>query len=182
MAFCCSSGHLFEFCSFERSLNVESDEASREFDESTEWMLRKDIFVSICEHFGIKPEIDLFASRLNAQLDRYVSWHPDPDAEYVDCFTEFWGHDLFYAFTLFCIVGRAVQKCIHDKAEGILIIPDWPSQPYYNLVHVISVAEPFEFTVFNDELLLPFSSNTERHPLAEGRKGLRLKALHLKAP
>ena len=35
------------------------------------------------------PCRDLFASRLNKQLDRYVSWHPDPDAKAVDAFSLF---------------------------------------------------------------------------------------------
>jgi hypothetical protein len=33
------------------------------------------------------PCRDLFASRLNKPLDRYVSWHPDPDAKAVDAFS-----------------------------------------------------------------------------------------------
>ena len=40
--------------------------------------------------FG-KPDLDLFASRLNHQLPRYVSWIPDPNAVGVDAFTLDWG-------------------------------------------------------------------------------------------
>lgn len=47
--------------------NTQADRASRHFDDNTEWMLRQDIFLSITQLWG-KPEIDLFASRLNAQL------------------------------------------------------------------------------------------------------------------
>ena len=32
-------------------------------------------------------DVDLFASRVSAQLNSYVSWRPDPDAMDVDAFT-----------------------------------------------------------------------------------------------
>ena len=35
--------------------------------------------------FG-KPEIDLFASRLNVQVDSYVSWRQQPMATFLDAF------------------------------------------------------------------------------------------------
>ena len=93
---------------------------------------------------------------------------------------EYWGCDYFCAIPPFCIVNRVVQKCIHDKAEGILIIPEWPSQPWYNLVHRMAGAPPFEIAVTNNELLLPFSSNTIRHPLSQRRKSLKLRALQVR--
>ncbi|XP_072048693.1 uncharacterized protein [Amphiura filiformis] len=65
-------------------LNVIADDKSRNFDDHTEWMLNKDMFKQVCDHFGT-PEIDIFASRLNAQLPRYVSWKPDPGAEGIFC-------------------------------------------------------------------------------------------------
>ena len=54
--------------------NTQADRASRHFDDNTEWMLRQDIFLSITQLWG-KPEIDPFASRLNAQLPCYASWN-----------------------------------------------------------------------------------------------------------
>ena len=63
--------------------NTQADRASRHFDDNTEWMLRQDIFLSITQLWG-KPEIDLFASRLNAQLPCYASWKPDPGASFTD--------------------------------------------------------------------------------------------------
>ena len=62
---------------------------SRHFNDRTEWMLDRNKFWEIVDRFGC-PEIDLFASRLNAQSS-YVSWMPDPSAEAVDAFTLDWG-------------------------------------------------------------------------------------------
>lgn len=66
--------------------NVLADQLSRQFSDSKEWMLKPDIFSRICQHFFL-PDIDLFASRLNTQLDKFVSWTFDPDAAEINAFT-----------------------------------------------------------------------------------------------
>ena len=110
--------------------NVEADQRSRKFNDRTEWKLNKQEFTKLVAHFGL-PEIDLFASRLNAQLDRYVSWLPDPHAESVDAFTLDWSKFDFYAFPPFCLIPHCLQKIKADKAEGLLIVPNWPTQSWY---------------------------------------------------
>ena len=42
-----------------------------------------------------KPKIDLFASRLNAQLLFYASWKLDPGASFTNAFTV---HDLNFCY------------------------------------------------------------------------------------
>ena len=63
--------------------NVDADWASRHFNERTEWTLDKSIFTRMVRKF-YTPQVDLFASRLNHQLPKYVSRHPDPGAMSVD--------------------------------------------------------------------------------------------------
>ena len=151
-----------------------ADEASRVFDDNIEWTLSDSLFDMICARFG-QPSIDLFASRLNNKLDRYAAWHVDPGAVWIDSFAENWSNEFFYAFPPFCVIARAVQKCIQDEAEGILVVPDWPSQPWYTLLSRYIVQEPFYFMVTDSELFLPFHSRTSRHPLCP----LKMKAVHL---
>ena len=156
-------------------LNVESDRESRVFDETTEWSLRQDIYEEIVSRFGT-PTIDLFASRLNHKSDRYCAWKPDPGAESIDCFMRSsWKEEFFYAFPPFSLMYRVIQKCIQDKAEGILVAPVWVTQPWFNLVKRCTIGTPILFTVTNDELFLPFSSQTKVHPLAP----LRMQALRI---
>ena len=57
--------------------NFEVDWTSPHLKSDLEWTLLKDYFVAICNIWGF-PQIDLFDSRLNGQLPRYVSWNPDP--------------------------------------------------------------------------------------------------------
>ena len=44
---------------------------------------------------NFKPQIDLFASRLNRQFPIYCSFKPDPDASYIDASTLLWSDKHF---------------------------------------------------------------------------------------
>ena len=61
------------------TVNIEADKQSRVIVDGTEWKLNPALFQKIVEKFG-KLVIDLFATRINKQLGRYVSWHPEPEA------------------------------------------------------------------------------------------------------
>ncbi|KAJ8043466.1 hypothetical protein HOLleu_10559 [Holothuria leucospilota] len=102
-------------------LNVEADVLSRQFNDKTEWMLNRGVFKQIVDRFG-QPEVDLFASRLNKQVNRFVSWLPDPEAEAIDAFTLDWGDLNFYAFPPFCLIPRCLQKIINDSGQGIMVV------------------------------------------------------------
>ena len=78
------------------SANVDADQLSRNLNLNLEWMFDLHTFQRIVSLFG-RPNIDLFASRLNAQLQDYVSWKPDPKAKFVDAFSLTWSGFYFYA-------------------------------------------------------------------------------------
>lgn len=78
--------------------NIEADRLSREFNDQVEWQLDHDIFLQICSKLG-KPDIDLFASRLNAQTEIFFSWRQDPDSSYVDAFSMNWGKLIMFIFS-----------------------------------------------------------------------------------
>ncbi len=121
--------------------NVEADRQSRVFDEHTEWSLSDTIFNQICKKV-FTPTIDLFASCLNHKVDSYVSWHPDPGALAVDAFTQNWANQLFYAFPPFSLITCMLQKVREDHAEGIVIVPLWPTQPWYPVIMSMLVRKP----------------------------------------
>ena len=90
------------------SNNVEADQLSQNPNLNLEWMLSRPIFQRILSLFG-RPDIDLFASRLNAQVETYVSWIPQPMAKFVDAFSIEWSQFflmLFHPFVLFLDVWR----------------------------------------------------------------------------
>lgn len=109
---------------------------SREIILSANYINTKDNFIAdklsrMPETFGM-PEIDLFASHNTTQCSRFYSFKPDPSGEGVDAFAFRWT-DNFFAFPPFNLVARVINKIRRDKCKGILVVPDWKTQPWYPL-------------------------------------------------
>ena len=107
-----------------------ADFKSRHFHDNTEWPLHPTVFSSITHTF-FYPEIDLFASRLNKQVDKFVSWKPEPGAWAVDAFHLSWKPLTFYAFPPFSLIGWVLRKVQQEEAEGILVVPLWTTQLWF---------------------------------------------------
>lgn len=110
--------------------NVIADKQSRTIKDNMEWKLCPQKFREICTVLGT-PEIDLFATRLNHQLPRYMSWKPDPGTEAVDAFTEPWGGLFPYIFPPFNLIGKVLGKIEREKVKAILVVPKWETQPWF---------------------------------------------------
>lgn len=107
-------------------------------------------------------EFNLFASIQNHNCKRYASWKLDPQSEKIDAFTFSW-HDLdFYAFPPFCLITKVLQKIKSDKAEGIVVVPYWPSQPWYPMYRKMVISHEIIFQPNKSLLHSPFR---EAHPL-----------------
>lgn len=100
--------------------NVEADLLSRNCYSDHEWQLNPVLFQQLSAVFPALS-IDLFATVLNRQLPRYVSWKPDPHAEYVDAFSKSWKGDYFYAFPPFSLIHKCLNKIEAEQAEGLLV-------------------------------------------------------------
>ncbi len=148
--------------------NVDADFESRHFNDRTEWSLNENIFTKIVKLFGA-PDIDLFASRLNNKCDRYVSWHRDPHAEYVDAFSKSWHGIYSYIFPPFSLLGRCVQKIRQDKAQAVMVVPVWTTQAWFTNLLKLLIQEPVLLPRMDKIVLLPGSDKL--HPL---RKRLQL--------
>jgi hypothetical protein len=145
--------------------NVVADYFSRNFSDSTEWMLKSDIFKRLCNHF-FQPDFDLFASKLNRQLKDFVSWFPDTEAKFYDAFSISWHGLLPYAFPPFNMLSKVVNKIVEDKVEKIIVVlPFWKSQSWFPLVLANIADFPVRLPRHRDLLVLP--SNGQRHPLAK---------------
>ena len=55
-------------------LNTEVDEESRKINSNSEWKLDSRVLQSTLTQLKFTPSVDLFASRLNARYERYVSF------------------------------------------------------------------------------------------------------------
>ena len=143
--------------------NILADKASRQFHDNTEWMPRQDLFLSITQLWGT-PDIDLFASGLNAQLPCYVPWKPDPGASLTDAFTIPWTDYVFYAFPPFNIILRCVQKIEQEEAKGMLVVPNWLTQPWYTKLMQLITDYP-RLLPEQKDILTHISQKGSCHPL-----------------
>ena len=121
--------------------NVEADRLSRIENVDTEWSISQPLFDRLCVIFG-RPSVDLFASRINYKLACFLSWHPDPSAVATDAFAFSWSDFYGYAFPPFSVLGRVIQKIIRDRATVLLIMPLWPSRPWFPLALQLLIANP----------------------------------------
>ncbi len=148
-------------------LNVQADEMSRKFNNDLEWALCPIIFDKIKHQFP-DMTIDLFASRLNHKLPKYVSRLPDPGAISVDEFSMTWTGEMYYMFAPFSLMARVLQKVIQDKAEAVVVAPIWATQSWWStLLHLIC-SQPCILPILQKILSLPHKPDL-RHPLTKMR-------------
>ena len=120
-----------------------ADFHSRCFKDNTEWTLDYAVFQSICHIYSL-PLIDLFASCHTKQLDKYVSWYPDPHAWAVDAFSIPWHTLLFYVFPPFSLVARVLKKINREEATGILVVLKLTTQAWLPVLLSILISHPRE--------------------------------------
>jgi hypothetical protein len=103
--------------------------------------------------------VDLFATRLNTQLSRFVSWQPDPDAEAIDAFMLDWREHSCYVFPPFSIVNRCLQKLAEDQvAACLLVVLVWPTQPWFAQLLRMLIDIPLLLPFRKDILSMPGTS------------------------
>ena len=142
--------------------NVLADTASREFQDAAEWSIPQRTFSKIIKIFG-KPDIDLFASRLNKKLPKYVSWKPDPESTFIDAMDMSWENSFIYLFPPFSMLWPVVAKLEEDRVHrAIIVMPDWPTQSWYPRIMKKSLSK--HITIPSSKLILPGTKKS--HPLA----------------
>ena len=103
-------------------------------------MLKNTLLSNALSELDFTSEIDLFASRLNAQFPQYVAYRPEPGARAVDAFTTIdWSVLKFYAFPPFSIIAAVLKTIKEDKATGVCILPHWPTQAWFKMVEKMAV-------------------------------------------
>ena len=134
--------------------NTRADWGSRQLRDSSDWMLSWQIFLALEVKLG-PFTIDLFASRLNAQLPVYCSWRPNPAALAVDALSISWRDQHPYLFPPFAPIGKYLQKILQEEVEALLIAPVWQTQIWYPTLLGMLVERP---------VLLPNTQNILQGP------------------
>lgn len=150
--------------------NIVADYESRVFNDTSEWSLSEAVFEQIMSVWG-SPDIDLFASRLNHKVPKYISWGPNPNCYDVDALSTGWGDlGLCYAFPPFSIIGKVLSKALVDKAELLLVVPEWKTQHWFPMIkqlrfiNVVGKPNPVRLHMTSSTLTLPFD-NKAVHPI-----------------
>ena len=129
-----------------------------------EWMLKPSILHDALHKQQFKPDIDLFASRLNKQLKQIKTTVPTNQI-LVHCISMpflFHGTTKIFPVSLLLVAYcRCYKKIIHEKAEGILVVPNWATQPWYQVLEQILVKEPTMVPPSKQTLVLP--ARPKRH-------------------
>ena len=86
-------------------------------------------FNLLCSKWA-RPQIDLFATRFNHKLPKFVSLVPDPAAWAVDALSLPWENLDIYAFPPVSLLTRVISKVMDQGCRRmILIAPGWPNMP-----------------------------------------------------
>ena len=105
-----------------RAQNTEADSFSRNFNETIEWKLSTHLFQKISIMFR-NPTLDIFASRINHQIDRFIFWKPDQKVLATDAFSIKWNTEFYYIFPPFSLLGKMTAKIYRGKTKIIVVIP-----------------------------------------------------------
>lgn len=161
----CEARRIFVYAYYIKSSdNVIADKESRRNHPDIEWSLSNDTFTYISHKFG-KPAIDLFASRINKKCIKYVAWQRDPDAFAINAFTISWSKIFFYAFPPFPVILKTLRKIVNDRAKGIIIVPLWPTQPWFPLFKSLLISKIVTLKADHNHTVLHCSSshNIQNH-------------------
>ena len=91
-----------------------------------------------------------------------------PEQKAVDAFTLSWHDTRFYAFPPFCVIPKVLQKICRDRAKGVVVVPDWPNQPWFPLIAKMLINYPVLVSARKNLLGLP-QSPAEEHRLQKLR-------------
>ena len=86
-------------------------EKSRQQELRTEWILNKET----SKKFQLIFRLIQITSRLNFQIERFLSYRPDTQSIAVNAFTL----DSFLCLPLFAIIPRVIENILQDIASGI---------------------------------------------------------------
>ncbi|CAL4110007.1 unnamed protein product [Meganyctiphanes norvegica] len=105
------------------NLNVFADQESRIGPIATEWSLDPSTFQWLSDLAG-PFQVDLFATRDNAQLQEFVSPFPDPLAVGINAFSLHWNDwTSIFLFPPVKVLHRVVSFLCQYRGQGILVAP-----------------------------------------------------------
>ena len=107
--------------------------------------------------------MDRFASRINKQIEEYISFRPDPYASHIDAFTINWNNMKGYMLPPCSVYQKYYSR---SKQTVMVVVSRWPTQSWFTIVVELSIKEPLLITPHPKNLVLP-QDQLQIHPLAK---------------
>ena len=125
------------------TLNVLADRLSRPGQVlQGEWELNQEVFERLTGVWGT-PDIDLFATRFNRKITRFISPCPDADAAEQDAMGADWTkYRLPYAFPPFNLILPVLERIRDQSMQCLIVTPAWTGNPFFPLLASLSVRDP----------------------------------------
>ena len=120
--------------------NIEAGILSRKRWSHLDWRLHRQTFHALTRLFSISPQVDLVASRANAQTPKYFSYDIEHTALGTGALTHSWRRlGTLYCFPPPILIGRVLQKLEEEEIHSVLLVtPNWTTQPW--LPHLVAAA------------------------------------------
>ena len=117
---------------------------------ATEWTLHRQVAKALLSSWG-SPSIDLFASRLNAQLPVYCSLVPDDQAALEDAFRHPWDNLDVYAFPPFALHGKVLSRVRQSRnCSMTLVAPLWADRDWFADLLLLLTHQPLALPRWDD--------------------------------
>jgi hypothetical protein len=112
------------------------------------------------------PQIDLFASRQSAQMQRFFSWKATDAPEAIDALSLRWEFALAFLFPPIPLLKRVIRKLEFSRGTFLLVTPYWEAQTWFASLQALQV-EDVRRLPFSDDLVIDLTtgeapSNLER--------------------
>lgn len=125
----------------EKMIQIGGDELSRMGRLGEEIKLNPKIFRTLCKMLDFHPEIDLFATRYNTQLQSFHSAHHDRMALATNTLIQIWDRPS-YAFPPVNVIPQFLQKVQKEEATILAILPLTPSAGWYPQLQKVVASDP----------------------------------------
>lgn len=119
-----------------------ADAPSRQLIAQLEWSIDPNFFSQIDQKWG-PHQVDLFASELNHQTRRFMSWKPCRRAMAWDALQQPWtGLGRVYCCPPWNLIPAVLQKIRQERVEATVITPFWPSALWFPTANRMSMTRP----------------------------------------
>ena len=114
-------------------------------EDRDEWRVERSWFERIQDWAQCSFAADLFADRDNHRVPLFYSASCCADAVgHPDCFANVWPPGVvLYAFPPLRLIPRLLQHALDVDAHVVLLVPDWPSQPWWPKLMSVTTASWF---------------------------------------